>query len=298
MTNGKILNLGIDAGNYRAKTAGAYGVDTYRTAICEWFPRIEEDDYYLGDDMEFELNGRKGYAGTLASYEDQFGGGAMYGDSKAHEDTLIRVLLAIYRYKERYCPGFNRFNIVVGQPLISHNNAEKKRITSMLSGEHFITVNGAKQHFTIENVAVAAEGSGAFWSAPVIEGQMRIIDVGSGTVNCATILDRRLVNTASGTFNFGTETTKGGLTTFARGIIQSTTRLRWSRDDSVYLCGGVASELLPMLTDHFSNINSLLPVLNTHNGDVTELPVYANAVGFYEIARLLYDKKAKEGRKS
>lgn len=291
LTNEKRLILGIDAGNYRAKVAGEYGVDTYRTAICEWFERIEEDDFYKGDDMEFELNGRRGYAGTLASYEDQFSGGAMYGDTKAHADTLVRVLLAIYRYKERYCPGFNRFLIVVGQPLASHNNDEKRRIIEMLRGEHFITVNGAKQHFYIDNVAVAAEGSGAFWSAPKLEGQQRIIDVGSGTTNYATIKDRRLINMETRTFNFGTETIKGGIEALARGVIQSATVLRWHRNDEIRLCGGIASELLPLLSDHFSSIDTFIPTLKTHQGEVPQLPVYANAVGFYEIARNLFKEK-------
>src|SRR5690606_4335860 len=123
--NGKALTLGIDAGNYRAKVAGPYGVDSYRTALCEWFERIEEEDFGAGDDMEFEVNGRRGFAGTLASHEDQFGGGGMYGGNKVHGDTLIRVLLAIYRYKEKYCPGYVRFNIVVGQPIGKNTPGEK-----------------------------------------------------------------------------------------------------------------------------------------------------------------------------
>jgi len=33
------LILGIDAGNHTAKVAGDYGIDSYRTAICDWFER-------------------------------------------------------------------------------------------------------------------------------------------------------------------------------------------------------------------------------------------------------------------
>ena len=174
------LVLGIDAGNYRAKVAGPYGVDSYRTAICDWFPRDIVEDFGEGDDMEFSLKGRRGYAGTLASYEDQFGGGgAMYGESKAHDDTLIRVLLAIYRYRTRYCPGFDRFKIVAGQPIVSHNVNEKTKLAELLKGEHVISVNGAPQHIIIEEVGIAAEGTGAFMSHPQ-SGVVRIIDVGSG----------------------------------------------------------------------------------------------------------------------
>nr|WP_285847124.1 hypothetical protein [Sporosarcina luteola] len=282
------MNLGIDAGNYRAKVAGPYGVDSYRTAICDWFERNIEEDFGE-DDMEFMYNGRKGFAGTLASYEDQFGGGAMYGDSKAHEDTVIRVLLAIYRYTQKYCPGFVRFNIVAGQPIVSHKPAEKKKLVDMLKNEHIITINRKECHFSIEQVGIAAEGSGAFWSAPK-NGQVRIIDIGSGTVNAATIADNRHINTASDTFNYGVETTGGrdNIDGIARATIRSTTQLKWRKTDAVYVCGGITSDIIPLLAEHYTDVQPIIPQLNAHNGLQIHLPTFANAVGFYELARLTY----------
>lgn len=284
---GKLI-LGIDAGNYRAKTAGPYGVDSYRTAICDWFPRNIEEDFGE-DDAEFTFEGRRGYAGTLASYEDQFGGGAMYGDSKAHEDTLIRVLLAIHRYTSKYCPGFARFDIVAGQPIISHKLGEKRKLADLLRGKHAITVNGATYRYEIGEVGIAAEGSGAFMAAPR-KGTYRIIDVGSGTVNCATITDNRHINTASATFNYGVETSGGrdNIDNIARAVIRSTTQLKWRKTDNVLVCGGIASDLLPLLAEHYADIAPLIPQLNAHSGTQIHLPTYANAVGFYEIARLAY----------
>lgn len=283
------LTLGVDAGNYRAKTAGPYGVDSYRTAICDWFERNVEEDFGEDDHMEFSLYGRKGYAGTLASYEDQFGGGAMYGESKAHEDTLIRVLLAIYRYRARYCPGFDRFKIVAGQPIISHKPTEKTKLADLLKGDHVITVNGVRQRINIVEVGIAAEGTGAFMSQPQ-EGVIRIIDVGSGTVNCATISDNRHINNASKTFNYGVETSGGrdNIDGIVRGIIRSTTQLKWQREDKVYVCGGVTDELLPMLARHYPKAQAFIPQLNAHDGVQAHLPTFANAIGFYEIARLTY----------
>lgn len=283
-----VLNLGIDAGNYRAKVAGPYGVDTYRTAICDWFERNIKEDFGE-DDMEFVFNGRKGFAGTLASYEDQFGGGAMYGDSKAHDDTLIRVLLAIYRYTQKYCPGFTRFNVVAGQPIISHKPGEKKKLQGLLQGEHTITINRVEYIYYIDTVGIAAEGSGAYWSSPQ-DGRVRIIDVGSGTVNCATINDSRHINTASSTFNYGVETTGGrdNVDNIARAVIRSSTQLKWGRDDKVLVCGGVTSDILPLLSEHYTDIHAMIPQLNAREGMQVHLPTFANAVGFYEIARLTY----------
>ncbi|MCG7345292.1 hypothetical protein MHZ92_14225 [Sporosarcina sp. ACRSL] len=282
------LILGVDPGNYRGKTAGPYGVDSYRTAICDWFERNIEEDFGE-DDMEFAYEGRKGYAGTLASYEDQFGGGAMYGDSKAHDDTLIRVLLAIYRYTTKYCPGFERFDLVVGQPIISHKKSEKQKLELLLRGTHNITVNGKPFTFTIDRVGVAAEGSGASMASPR-EGVYRIIDVGSGTVNCASISDYRHINTASATFNYGVETSGGreNADAIARAVIRSTTQLKWRKTDNVLVCGGIASDIMPLLAEHYTQIKPLIPQLNAHNGLQIHLPTFANAVGFYEIARLTY----------
>lgn len=283
-----ILNLGIDAGNYRGKVAGPYGVDSYRTAICDWFERNIEEDFGE-DDMEFSFKGRKGFSGTLASYEDQFGGGAMYGESKAHEDTLIRVLLALYRYTQMYCPGFTRFNIVAGQPIITHKPGEKKKLVDMLKGEHIVTINRKTHRYSIEEVGIAAEGSGAFWSSPK-NGQIRIIDIGSGTVNCATLNDAKHINTASDTFNYGVETMGGreNIGNITRGVIRSTTQLKWRQSDDVHVCGGVTSDILPLLAEHYTNVKAIIPQLNAHDGVQVHLPTYANAVGFYEIARLTY----------
>lgn len=283
-----VLNLGVDAGNYRAKVAGPYGVDSYRTAICDWFERNIEEDFGE-DDMEFNFNSRKGFAGTLASFEDQFGGGAMYGNSKAHEDTLIRVLLAIHRYTQKYCPGFTKFNIVAGQPIVSHKKSEKGKLAEMLKGEHMITINRKLYRYTIEEVGIAAEGSGAYLSCPQ-DGKVRIIDIGSGTVNCATINQNKHINTASDTLDYGVETSGGvdNIDNIARGVIRSSTALKWSKGDTVMVCGGVTSEVIPLLAEHFTHIRPMIPQLNAIDGTHAQLPTYANAVGFYEIARLTY----------
>lgn len=271
------LILGVDAGNYNAKTVGPYGLDTYRTAICDWFER-NFTEFYGADDMEFEINGRKGFAGSIAAVEDQFGGLSMFGESKAHEDTLIRVLLAIYRYQTKYDCAGRPIALVTGQPIIAHKPSEKAKLQALLKGTHDVKVNGKHRSITIEEVGVAAEGTAAIWTKPT-NGLVRIIDVGSGTVNCATLSEMRVVNTASSTFNFGMETVddKYDYATNARGIIRATTALKWRRSDDVRICGQIASELLPHLRTHYMNAQTLC-----------DSPLYANAIGYYEIARRAY----------
>ena len=277
--------LGVDAGAYMGKVVGPYGTDKFRTNICDYFERDVEETFG-NDDMEFEINGRKGFAGTIALYEDEFGTGSMYGDSKAHADTQIRVLLAIYRYLERYCPEVSRVSVVVGQPIKTHKESEKERIKNMLIGVHSPKVNGKTRSFQIDQVGVAAEGSAAFWSKPT-DDDIFIIDCGSGTINAAAIRENKHINNFSDTFNFGTETInkKGDYEGIAQGIIRRTTELKWAKSSKVLICGGSAEELFKYLVKHFSNAEILKPIYKSSNGVKLLSPIYANANGFYQIAK-------------
>lgn len=277
--------LGIDAGNHSAKVVGAFGADKFKSNICEWFERDVQETFGT-DDMEFVINGRKGFAGTIAQYEDEFGDGAIYGDTKAHDDTKIRVLLAIDRYLNKYCPHVTRISIVVGQPIKRHKDSEKDSIKNMLKGQHTIKVNDKTRTFYIENVGVAPEGSAAFWSNPT-EGKIHIIDAGSGTVNAATIIDNRHINNASDTFNFGAETVnnKTDYEGMARGIVRSTTKLKWDKADTVLICGGIAEKIEPFITAHYPNAELLTPTFKNGNDIKLYDAVYANAVGFYAIGK-------------
>lgn len=283
------LILGVDAGNYQAKVVGTFGVDTFRTSICDWFAH-DFNEIFGSDDMEFEIDGRKGFAGTIAEYENEYGIATLYGDTKAHEDTKIRILLGIHRYIEMFCPGTKNVSIVTGQPITSHKKEEKQKLIDMLKGEHSLTVNGARREIYIQNVGIGVEGGSAFWSMPE-DGLVRIIDIGSGTINCATIKDKKIIQIESNTFNFGTETVsdKTNSKSIARGIINSTSQLKWKRQDRVFICGGTANQILPYLFSHYGNARTIVPFLQRNDGGVQGLePVYANAVGFYEIARLVF----------
>lgn len=279
------LILGIDAGNYGGKTIGQFGEDTFKTNICDWFIRDVEETFG-NDDMEFEINGRKGFAGTIAQYEDEFGDGTRYGDTKAHEDTKIRVLLAINRYLNRFCPHIEKVSVVTGQPIKRHNQAEKNLIINMLKGTHNIKVNNQSRKIIIENVGVVGEGSGAFWVNPQM-GLVRIIDVGSGTVNAATIIDKKFVNTASTTFNFGVETVndKNDFERITRGIVRNTTKLKWNKQDEVLICGGTSEKVLPYIQQHYNSSKLISPMISKGYGDKLLHSVFANAVGFYNLGK-------------
>lgn len=283
-----VLVLGIDAGNNGAKVAGPYGLDISKTAICGWFKRKVEETH--GDDsVEFEIGGRKGFAGSIAEQEDEFGGGSMFGDTKAHADTKIRVLLAVNRYVKKYCPYEQIVKIVVGQPFATHDDSEKQKIKDMLLGNHQFSVDGEQVHYYIEDVTVATEGGGAFWAQPEM-GLVRTLDIGSGTTNAVSVKDKKIINNSSDTFDFGSETinNKTDFENMARGIIQNTTKKKWNKDDFVRVCGGTAERIAPYLQNHFKNLEVLKPQFQYRNGVTIAHPVYANAIGFYNIAKGVY----------
>lgn len=279
------LILGVDAGNYMCKVMGPYGVDTFRSNICEWFERNVEETF-SEDDMEFEIDRRKGFAGPIAHFEDEFGDGTRYGESKAHEDVKIRVLLSIFRYMEKFDINTTRTCIVTGQPIKSHIKNEKETIMEMLKGPHLVEVNGKRRSINIDEIAVAPEGSAAFWAYPQV-GVVRIIDIGSGTVNAATIIDDHHINNSSTTFNFGVETVrnKDDLKNIANGIIRNTTKLKWNKNDRVLICGGSSEGIAPFIAEHYTHAELLKPVLRGEGGLVTVHPTFANAIGYFALAK-------------
>jgi len=279
------LVLGVDAGNHRGKVAGALGVDSFKTNICSWFERSVKEQFGA-DDMEFEIGGRKGYAGTIAQYEDEFGDGTTYGETKAHEDTKIRILLAIYRYMEKFNLNATSVYLVTGQPIKMHNDNEKVKIIQMLQGKHEFIVNGKRINFKIEDVRVAPEGSAAFWSNPEM-GTKRIIDIGSGTVNLASIIDKKHIHKSSGTMNTGVETlrNKNDHEALAGAIYRTATKLKWQKEEPVQVCGGITEAILPQLQKHFPFATAMQPKLKREYDLLTVQPTYANAVGYYTIAK-------------
>ena len=276
------MKLGIDAGNFRTKIAGESGLMDFLSSIGE-SREINLQQIHGEDDMYFEYEGMEGFAGSLAHYESEFGGSLM-GDTKAHVDTKLRVLLGIHRYTTLYGLSAQEFKIIVGQPICKHNDQEKERIKQFLTGEHTITVNGLKKSFHIVNCEVASEAASSFWSNPW-SGLGRVIDVGSATVNYATINEGRLIDKDSGTLPFGMNTNKSRSIQFlARGIATHILK-KWDTKDQTFVIGGVAEQILPYLREYLTDVHILHPIYKqklAHYG-------YANAVAFYNLAVNIYD---------
>jgi plasmid segregation protein ParM len=276
------MRLGIDAGNFKVKIAGEFGLIDFISAIGE-SRQINLQQIHGLDDMFFDYQGETGFAGSLALYESEFGGSIM-GDTKAHTDTKLRVLIGIHRYISLYQIEGKEFDVVVGQPISKHNYNEKTRIKEMIKGWHTITVNGVEKSFHIRNIEVAAEGVSSYWSNPT-NGLVRILDVGSGTVNYSSIIEGRFLDKDSGTLPFGVNTNKtDNLQALSRGIATHVLK-KWSPQEKTFIVGGIAEQILPHLKGYFSNIDVLRPIYNQQFVN----PIYANAVAFYIVGVNIYE---------
>jgi plasmid segregation protein ParM len=276
------MKLGIDAGNYKVKICGEVGLLDFISAIGE-ARQINLHQIHGQDDMVFEYKGEIGFAGSLALYESEFGGSLM-GDTKAHNDTKLRVLIGIHRYISLYQIDEKEFDIVVGQPISKHNIEEKTRIKEMIKGWHTIVVNGVEKSFHIRNVECAAEGVSSFWSNPQ-SGLVRILDVGSGTVNYSTVLEGRFIDKDSDTLPYGVNTNKSNnLQALSRGIATHVLK-KWNSSDKTFVVGGIAEQILPHLKGYFSNVEVLYPIYNQQYVS----PIFANSIAFYIIGVNIYE---------
>lgn len=268
----------IDGGNFDVKFINRFGVQKYCSDIGEYRERKGERSMFSQYDMEFEYNGRKGFAGPLAKYESEFVG-TMKGDTKAHDDAKLRILLSLHQHFD-----YDVLNIVVGQPIIKHTAEEREKIVHMLQGTHTLTVNNVKRTFLIENVSVATEGASALLAKPE-KGLIRIIDIGSGTINMATMNDFNFIDRDSTTLTLGLETLKTrNYDELARSIENKAHDNRWSRSDQVRLVGGGAESMLPYIQKRFPNTKVLYPEYLGKRYD----PEYANVIGYQKIGEVLY----------
>lgn len=274
--------LGVDGGNNAVKVFGDFGELMFPSSLGEYRERKLSDNFSQND-MIFEFRGKKGFAGTLAQYESEFSA-SMIGDSKAHEEMLIRVLLALHRYPTTETD----FKIVVGQPISKHTDNEKKKMKNLIEGTHTFILNDVEKEITIQEVAIGAEGGSAFWSAPK-KGKVHILDFGSGTVNGATLIEGRYIDRDSFTLKYGLNTIiSEDISSMARAVSVQALK-KWDNYDDVLLVGGGAEKLIEHILEYFPNAQLLKPRVSLDGKEFRFLsPVFANAVGFYNIAKKVF----------
>lgn len=284
--------LGIDAGNHDIKVVGPEGAIKFPSYLAKW-REIRLDNERGRYHMEVEHRGQQYLAGDLAVDQGMLAT-SLKGVTKANEEILIRVLLALAQYDAE-----SVHEIVVGQPIKTHTKDEKEKIVKMLEGPHDITVNGKTRAFSIKKVAVAAEGAAVGLLEP-LKARYHIIDVGSGTINWATVgSDGKQVKF----YDVESDTETRGLSTLGDQVemqevanfIGQKLSARWGDMDVVRIVGAAADDMLNPMKRYFPNAEVYRPAVHVKKEAGISLerlePVYANAAAFYAIARSLYGKK-------
>lgn len=267
--------MGIDAGNYETKVCTTEGVNCFPSDIGEYRER-KLNDSFSKDDIVWEYNNEKGFGGTLAKFESEFGG-TIKGKTKANSDAILRVLIAIHKY------GKENNKIIIGQPIDSHYDQEKDKLKQALKGEHIIKVNGIEKHIIIERVEIAPEGPSALLSNPT-NGLIRVIDIGSGTTNFATLYNLKRIDKDSFTKRLGTEITKNKDPKEMAKHIFRITSATWDPFDEIYLTGGGADKISQHINEYLPNCKVLKPRINNSLLHTK----FANVIGFYNIAKGLF----------
>lgn len=281
----KKLILGIDGGGYEVKVAGPFGAISFKSNLAPYFkPKVDEE--HGDDDMVFEIDNRKGFAGTIAKNDNRLGGKNRLGITKAHQDAKIRILLGIYRYLKTYDLEPSTISIVVGQPYDGHNEADKQAIKDMLKGPHPIIVNDEAITIRIGEIGVAPEGTAAFWSGNQAYPNGKVMDFGSGTINLISFFELKVLASGSKTLDYGAETPDYSHEQITDAAINETISKGWQKDSNVLVCGGIAGKITKIVQQEYPKAEVLIPTLVLDDGNKQILePKFANAVGNYNIAK-------------
>lgn len=246
----------------------------------------EPRELKIGDygDYDVIINGQRHFVGELAERESRFKR-EMVSQSKIHEDTAILSLTAIALLAE---PG-ESIRVVTGLPVEQHDQQTKMAYAKLLSGNHIITVNGAKKNVRIseDSIAVSVEGGGAYW-ADSTRGNCYVVDLGSRTVNAVRVQQNRFRDVDSLTLNYGclelsnasdapTELIAEQL---ARRIYADLSR-RWLdiKTDTVLLVGGGALLMEQWLKQYYPGAR------------LASDPVWANAMGYHRLGLMKWQSK-------
>lgn len=238
------------------------------------------------------VNNQKYFVADLARVESKRKS-RMVTKSKVHNETKILLLTALQLLADPQKP----FQIVTGMPINQYSVKCKNDLMEFVAGTHTISVNGITSTFEINNsnFKMAQESVGSYWNEVcddkgneidphgLLIKKVRVIDIGSRTVNYSTIDCGNYINTESGSLNYGTiEITKDAPSnefdydaikeSFVRTIVADISQ-EWTdyEDDTFLLTGGGATLLERFILGFYKK------------SIMSEDPKMANAKGYYKM---------------
>lgn len=252
----------------------------FKSVVGEWHQR------HLNSEGNYDVNidGNNYFIGDLALRESYLPR-EMTTESKIHEETLLLFLCGISLLVKDE-------DIVVstGLPISQFNPETRDKIVNLLKGKHIITFPGNKpKQIFINEITICPEGASTYFyeakKMPELKrGKVRILNIGSRTINHCKVEDGIFINKSSDTLSYGSiqlKNSKADLQSFSRKIIADLSS-KWhdydEHNDTVILSGGGILLLGDYLKQHFKK------------SIISDDPIYSDVLGFHEIAMAKYSK--------
>jgi plasmid segregation protein ParM len=244
----------------------------FRSVVGDWQKRNLSNE----GDFEVVINGSQFFVGDLAIAES-LTPREMTTESKIHPETKTLFLTGVALTMTDENPI-----VITGVPVNQFLPKTKENLENLLCGSYNIKINDQPtKYLNISNITIVPEGAASFWYAlsqnPQLEyGKKRIIDIGSRTVNTATLDCKRYINKDSGTLPYGCLKLKDDKITheqLANKIIADLSQkwLEYSSEDVILLTGGGSLLLGEILKSHYKNCQ------------IIPNPVFANVQGYYRM---------------
>lgn len=272
--------ISIDTGRDKTKIATHNKRISLKSIVGDWHVRNLSN----GGDYEVIINDKKHFVSDLAEKES-YAPRRMSTESKIHEETKILFITALGIVAEEVRP-----KIITGVPVEQFTPDVKEGMLNLLKGEYYIEVNNQLKNIIVEDFLIAPEGGGTYWYAlsqfPFLDSsKVRIVDIGSRTVNYVTINNKKYINKDSGTLNYGAfmlEEKSLQPEQFASKVVADLSK-KWleydKSNDIVLLTGGGSIDLQKWLKPQFPNCRLI------------DEPVFANVLGYYKMGEMKWQTK-------
>jgi len=243
---------------------------SFKSIVGDWHHREMSD----GGEYEVIINDKeKHFVGQLAE-DESFAPTSMNTASKIHNQTRVLFITAVGL---SIVENESDLLIVTGVPIIDFNTTTKKALEDLLYGDYDIQINGERKKFSINNLKLVPEAVASFQYAlykdeSLAIGKKRILDLGSLTVNYATIKETKFITRDSGTVQFGSIKLKDNHIDdkqYVQKIISELSEKFTDYEDSdrILLTGGGALKFGDLFKQFYKNVEIITnPVFSNTNG--------------------------------
>lgn len=258
----------------------------FKSIVGDWQPRNLSTGGNYDVEIDYGNSSEKFFIGDLAKQESILPR-EMTTESKIHMETKILFIVGVSLLIQD-----NNLTIVTGLPVNLFNQSTKDKLVNLLQGEYTVTFSGFNpKQITIDSnrIIVSPEGAGTYFHEikkhpELKQGKIRVLNLGSRTINFLTIEDGNFINRSSGTLNYGSITLNNSRINpkeYTRRILADLS-IAWKDynedDETVLISGGGIINLEPFIKKHFKNTI------------ISDQPIFSDCYGFYDLALAKFGK--------